>query len=258
MINQSQVIEEQNKKLELINSKLKTSNDNLLQFASIAAHDLKAPLRTINGFSQILSKKYAEVIEEKDKEKFDFIINGGKSLKDMIDGLLNYSRISNEDLVLTSINLENLISFTLDNLRATIEEKGAIITTPNSFPIINGHFSLLNQVFLNLINNSLKFTRIGVKPIIKILWENYDQDFILISITDNGIGIEEKHQKEVFKMFIKLHSSTKYKGNGIGLSTCKKIIESFGGVMWLKSKINEGTTFYFTLPIDSTHNNKYT
>jgi len=243
----SQIIVKQNFELEQINNQLKVSNENLSQFAAIAAHDLKAPLRTITSFSKILLRKYKEKINASDAELFNFIINDAQSLKEMIDGLLEYSRISNENLKLTAVSLENIIFMSVSKLKASIREKSAEIIVPDNFPMVKGHATLVEQVILNLVNNSLKFMPENVCPVIKIACKEYDENYVLISVEDNGIGIDKKYHDTIFNIFRKLHSKGEYKGNGIGLSTCKKIVESCGGTMWLESELGKGTTFFFTL-----------
>ena len=165
----------------------------------------------------------------------------------MIDGLLEYSRISNENLKLTAVSLENIIFMSVSKLKASIREKSAEIIVPDNFPMVKGHATLVEQVILNLVNNSLKFMPENVCPVIKIACKEYDENYVLISVEDNGIGIDKKYHDTIFNIFRKLHSKGEYKGNGIGLSTCKKIVESCGGTMWLESELGKGTTFFFTL-----------
>jgi len=182
-------------------------------------------------------------------ELFEFITGSCLSLKDLIDGLLNYSKISNMEYQPECIDLAEITSSVKSNLTNIIAETGVDLHISNNLPKVYGQKSLLFQVFLNFINNAIKFRRTdaGLQSTIWINSEYYDDDHIKISIKDNGIGIEEKYQNTIFGIFKKLHSSTEYEGSGIGLSVCKKIIERFGGEVWLESEKGVGTTFFFTL-----------
>ena len=247
----SSTIANQNKELEQLNHKLRISNESLSQFSSIAAHDLKAPLRTITMFNQMLSKKYQKEITEEDKKSFDLIIDSCRTLRDMIDGLLNYSKVSNDQVTFDIINLETIILRALKKLDSFIREKRAKITLPDTFPNILGHSSLFEQIFLNIIINALKFCSPGTIPDINISWEDHNEHFVKISISDNGIGIAKKYHQEIFMVYRRLNTSGRYKGNGIGLATCKKIIETYGGKIGLESQPGEGTTFYLLFQKES-------
>jgi len=231
--------------------KLQESNESLNQFASVAAHDLKAPLRNIQGFSQILHRKYADKFPKEDMELFAFITDSCRSLKDLIDGLLNYSKISNMEYQAQCVDLAEIVSHVKSNLTNIIKATGVSLHISDDLPKVLGQGSLLFQVFLNFINNAIKFRRMeeGLQSSIWINSEYYDDDHIKISIKDNGIGIEQKYQDKIFGIFKKLHSSAEYEGSGIGLSVCKKIIERFGGEVWLESEKGVGTTFFFTLKL---------
>lgn len=251
LASKNKIINEQITEMNFLIRKLKESNESLNQFAAVAAHDLKAPLRNIQGFSQLLYKKYATKFVEKDMELFMFIIKACTSLNELIDGLLNYSKISNMQYKSECIDLSEIVSDVQNNLTNTIQKTKIALHISNNLPKVVGQKSLLFQVFLNFINNAIKFRKTdeGLQSTIWINSEYSDDDHVKISIKDNGIGIDKKHQNEVFGIFKKLHSSSQYEGNGIGLSVCKKIIERFGGEIWLESEKGVGTTFFFTLKV---------
>ena len=231
--------------------RLKEANENLSQFAAVAAHDLKAPLRTIAGFSETLYNKYKNVINKEDLKLFEFIIEDSKTLNFLIEDLLRYSKIT-YNMERIPVNLTAIITTVLNRLRLQINEAGAEINWSDvGEQIVFGHKTLLEQVFLNLLQNALKFRKENIPLKVNILFEKYKQGFLLITVSDNGIGIKEAFHGEVFKIFRKLHSSKEIKGSGIGLSTCKKIIKNLGGDMWFESSSGEGTSFFFTLPVDS-------
>jgi len=167
--------------------------------------------------------------------------------------LLNYSKISNLKLELDCVDLSELVADVKNNLSNIIKETKVVLHIADGLPKVTGQYSLLFQVVLNFINNAIKFRRKeeGLQSEIWVNSENYNDDYIKISIKDNGIGIKKEHQNKIFGIFKKLHSSSEYEGSGIGLSVCKKIIERLGGKVWLESEKNVGTTFFFTLKLHS-------
>lgn len=253
LASKNNIINKQMLELEELIQKLQESNESLNQFAAVAAHDLKAPLRNIQGFSQLLHKKFTGQLPEQDMALFMHIINSCTSLKELIDGLLNYSKISNIKLELACVDLSQLTVDVKNNLSNIIKETKVVLHIADGLPKVTGQYSLLFQVVLNFINNAIKFRKKedGLQPEIWIESENYKDGQTKISIKDNGIGIEKEHQNKIFGIFKKLHSSTEYEGSGIGLSVCKKIIERLGGKVWLESNKNVGTTFFFTLRLSA-------
>ncbi len=247
---QNQTISEQNEQMAILVEKLKESNESLSYFAQVAAHDLKAPLRTITTFSGMLHQKYKNIINEKDNELFNFIMEGSDNLKRIIDGLLTFSSMSNvKNATATPMNLEDVLHSVIKNLTTTIEETNTKIITPNQKNInITAHKTLIEQLFLNLINNAIKFRKKDKPSIITITCQNYDDNYWQVNLKDRGIGIDQVHHSEIFQIFRKLHSASEYKGAGIGLATCKKIVENYGGIIWLESEPDIGTTFHFLLP----------
>jgi len=251
LASKNEIINKQMHELEDLIQKLQESNESLNQFAAVAAHDLKAPLRNIQGFSQLLYKKYTGQLPEKDIALFMHIINSCTSLKELIDGLLNYSKISNIKFKLDCVDLSELVADVKNNLSNIIKETKVVLHIAEGMPMVTGQYSLLFQVFLNFMNNAIKFRRKkeGLQSEIWVNSEFYNDDQIKISIKDNGIGIEKEHQDQIFGIFKKLHSNSEYEGSGIGLSVCKKIIERLSGKVWLESEKNVGTTFFFTLKL---------
>lgn len=225
---------------------LEQSNQELEQFAYIASHDLQEPLRMITGFVSLLEKKYAIVLDDKGIQYMHFVVDGATRMKNIIMDLLTYSRLGREEDKLKEIDIEEIISNALNLQKTLIDQKGAEIKV-SPMPKLKVPVSPLNQVFLNLISNSLKYQPEGAAPRIKISAIE-KKEFWEFSVMDNGIGIPQSSQNKVFILFSRLHSKSKYSGTGIGLAMCKKIIENFGGTIYFKSKEGEGTTFYFTVP----------
>lgn len=234
------------KELKIMAQKLEASNKELEQFAYIASHDLQEPLRSIYSFTELLARRYKGRFDP-DADKFiDYIENGTKRMQLMIDDLLALSRVETRGKEFLPTNVSDALNDVSKNLHSMIERNNAVITI-NDMPIIDADSSQLIQLFQNLIDNAIKFRR-EEPPNIHISAKKVENEYIF-SIQDNGIGINEKDFKKLFKAFSRLHSRDKYPGTGIGLVICKKIVERHKGRIWLESKPGYGSTFYFTIPI---------
>ncbi|MBF4494192.1 PAS domain S-box protein [Flavobacterium sp. JLP] len=239
--------------LENANSKLLFKNKELEQFAFIASHDLQEPLRKI----LIMLSRAAEFLTEEQRKQyyFDKITLAAGRLSTLISDVLNYSRIDNKLQNLQELDLNHIITETISDLSLVIEEKNALITV-EALPRVSGVSSQLRQLFYNLINNALKFNTSQPSIIISsALSDNFKTDklspvgnFYVISVSDNGIGMDNEYSGRIFDMFQRLHQRDQFGGNGIGLALCKRIIENHGGVINFTSKPDEGTTFWIYLP----------
>jgi len=235
-----------NKTLEKRAQELSNSNKELEQFAYVASHDLQEPLRMVNNFLTQLEKKYADQLDDKAKQYIHFAVDGAKRMRTIILDILEFSRIGKYDEPIKVVDLNQVVDEVCKILNNTITEKNASIEY-GDLPFLNTYQVPIQQVFMNLIGNSLKYCKSDVNPIIKITCAESDE-FWEFSVSDNGIGIEEEYFDKVFEIFQRLHSKGEYSGTGVGLAIVKKTIENLGGKVWLESKIDEGTTFYFTLP----------
>jgi PAS domain S-box-containing protein len=231
--------------LETTNDDLQRSNQDLEQFAYAASHDLKEPLRMIGSFIQIIEKKYSDKLDDKGKEYIKYTVEGVTRMSDLINSLLQYSRVGRKESKLRKTKLNNLLELKLMDLKQVIEEKNALIDILDFPETIICEPVQMGLVFYNLINNGLKFNT-NESPTITIKGEEQEEDY-LFSVSDNGIGIEEKFKEQVFEIFKRLHGREKYEGTGIGLALCRKIIYRHEGDIWFESEIGEGTTFYFTI-----------
>jgi PAS domain S-box-containing protein len=235
--------------IKKINNKLEESNKELQDFAYIASHDLREPLRKIASFGSLLQNSLEGKLDDDQKENFTFMIEGAARMQTMIDDLLTYSRTTTRAKPFEKVDLNHIITdFKNVELATKLEETSGKIEIPELLPFVFGDPSQVRQVLQNLIANGLKFTREGVSPVITIRTEPAENNMVLIKIQDNGIGIDEKYHEQVFTMFKRLHSRAKYEGTGIGLAVCKKIVKRHGGEIGITSKIGEGSTFWFTLP----------
>jgi len=231
-------------------NELERSNYELEQFAYITSHDLQEPLRTIASYAGLIKKRYEGKLDEDADEFLDFMVEGASRMKEMIQGLLDYSKVGTNEEKFKKINVEEVLKNVLSNLDDAINESDAIITSEN-LPIVNGNEDQLVQVFQNIISNAIKFRKQNVPIKIHIsVKEDKLNDEYLFSISDNGIGMEIQYTDKIFEVFKRLHTIDEYKGAGIGLSIAKRIIDRHGGKIWVESQLGKGSIFYFTLPFN--------
>jgi len=233
------------KELEQSNRELERSNRELEDFTYAVSHDLKAPLRTVEAFAGFLIDDYAKNLDETGNEYLNRMKNASVRMTGLIDDLLNLSRVGrmHTDIVLVDLN-ELLEEIKLDFETQINERNSEIISS--RLPAIKTQYMWVQQLFSNLISNGLKF---NTSKTPKVWIRHKDQkDYHLFSVKDNGIGIEKRYQEKIFKIFHRLHSREEYPGSGTGLTICKKIVETFGGRIWVESKPGAGSTFYFTIP----------
>lgn len=224
---------------------LKTSNTELQQFAYVASHDLQEPLRVITSYVQLLAKRYKDKLDPDANDFIGFIEDRTIRMQNMINDLLSFSRISTKGKPLIKGNLEEMVERAISNLKLSIEESGADIKK-NDLPTIYGDPSQLIRLFQNLIENAIKFK--GEKPLKISIGSRQEKGKWIISVSDNGIGIDPQHSKRIFDIFQTLHSKDDYPGTGIGLAIAKRIVERHKGEIWVESEAGKGAIFYFTLP----------
>ncbi len=234
-------VNEQSKTIAL----LQNSNKELEQFAYIASHDLQEPIRMVMSFTQLLQKRYADKLDDDANEYIYYAVDGAKRMKELIDKLLEYSRVSTEKRKWKEIPVKTVIKNILEDYEVTLAETNIKITS-GDMPVIVSDESLLSRVFSNLISNAVKY-RADKDPEINLAAAENETEWIF-SVADNGIGIEKDYYEKIFLMFQRLHGKTKYPGMGMGLAICKRIVDTLGGRIWLESESDKGTTFYFTIP----------
>jgi signal transduction histidine kinase len=223
---------------------LQETNKSLEQFAYIASHDLKEPLRTVNSYLGLLTKKYADKLDSDTVEFVAICTEATKRMQIMIDGLLKYSRTTTGAMDKTQINLNELVHEVLENMETSIRESNANIEV-DTLPVIHGDRVQLTQLFQNLISNAIKY-RSEADPIINIQTHAADDTSFIISISDNGLGLPKTYSEKIFGMFSRFHTD-KADGSGIGLAICKKIAANHNGNIWVESEEGRGSSFFITL-----------
>lgn len=250
-----------NEALTRSNQELSRSNANLEEFAYAASHDLKEPVRKIHFFNDRLKGSLSSRLTKEEAHTFERMEMAAKRMGSLIDDLLSYSQVTLRPHAFEEVNLNRLLELVLNDLDLEIEEKEATVTVANLFTI-RGHQRQLQQAFQNLISNALKYSKPGVPPEIKITcarllgrdtglllasgeWEKW---FYVISVSDNGIGFEQKDAERIFNVFTRLHGNSEYRGTGVGLSIVRKVIENHGGYISAESELDKGATFRVLFP----------
>ena len=228
---------------------LAQSNAELARFAHIAAHDLQEPSRSICSYAQLLERRHGAEIGDEGREYLAFLVAGAYRMRDLVSGLLTYSRAGTRASSFRKVELESLFTAIEVELHVAITEHQAVVERDGPLPTVFGDPVQLQQLFTHLLSNALKFQQEGALPKITISAKG-DGDWWHLSIRDNGIGIAADHQEQVFEMFRRLHDPGRYPGSGLGLALARRIVEAHGGRIWLESKPGLGTVVHLTLPAD--------
>ena len=239
---------------------LEAANKDLDRFAFMASHDLQEPLRKIRTFSDRLQLKYKEVLDQEGKNTISRIQKASERMQLLINDILTFSKVSVEDGLFVESDLNILISEVLSDMEDEVNAKKARISV-ELLPQMTVNPGLIRPLFHNLISNALKYSKKNVDPIISIHSEispalngttkDVNNKYCRIFIEDNGIGFDQKYSEQIFGMFKRLHLNTEFEGTGIGLALCKKIVEKHNGYISARSKINEGSTFIISLPLET-------
>ena len=257
------------KKINKLNSRLQESvtiledvNTELAAFAHIASHDLQEPLRKVITYSSMLLRDYKHNMDQRGQGFLTNMQAASQRMQNLINDILEYSRLSKAEVRYAPANLQLIVEEVLLNVEAAIEESQATITIAEALPVIEANTSQMKQLFQNIISNALKFRKPGRTPEISISYEikmgkdtgkvpaaMMHKNFCVLKISDNGIGFSQEYNTKIFTLFQKLNNSTVYKGTGIGLAICKKIVEQHNGYISAAGKPNEGSLFTVELPV---------
>ena len=232
------------RQLTASNTELLKSNKELEQFAYVASHDLREPLRMVTSFTQLLAQRYGDRLDDEADTIIGFAVDGAKRMETLIEDLLLYSRVGKNDKPLQIVDCNLVLQKALSNLQLLIQENNATIVV-RSLPHIVGDESQLIQLFQNLIDNAITYR--SQSDLLIEIDARSDRQGWLFSVKDNGIGIDTKHGHRIFEVFQRLHPKDKYSGTGVGLAICKKIVEHHGGNIWLESELGMGSIFWLTL-----------
>ncbi|MGI9032296.1 MAG: sensor histidine kinase [Acidimicrobiales bacterium] len=232
--------------LEHANVELWRSNAKLAEFASIAAHDLRAPLQTMTGYAELLADHAAASLDPESIEYLDAIRRGATRLQSLVEGLLAYARVGTTIRRREEVACQQLMDDACDALAARIAEMNATLRY-RSLPAVVGDPTELAQVFQNLVGNALKFTRPGIAPVVEVTAHRAGEEW-RFEVADNGIGIEARHRERIFRVFQRLQAQGAEASTGIGLAMCKRIVEGHGGRIWAEDNPGAGARLCFTIP----------
>lgn len=224
---------------------LARSNADLEQFAYVASHDLQEPLRMVTAYTQLLAERYRGKLDDTADKFIGYASEGAQRMQVLIHDLLAFSRIGRNGFTSVSVDCNAVMSEVRQTLASAIQESGAVVNCAD-LPAVWADRTQITQVFQNLVANAIKF-RGTASPIVSVQAEKADPHW-RFSVHDNGIGIAPEYAENIFVVFQRLHARAEYPGNGIGLAICKKIVEHYGGKIWVESQAGSGSTFKFTLP----------
>lgn len=232
--------------LRKTSSELERSNSELRQFAFAAAHDLQEPLRAMSNYSDLLSAKYASLLDDRGRKYISRIAESSERMQALIQDLLHYSRVDTHGKPFSSVDLEEVLTAALKNLRLALEESGICVKS-EKLSVMKADRSQMLLLFQNLISNAIKYRRAD-SPLINITAQCVD-DTLTLCFEDNGIGIEDEHFERIFVIFQRLHTRDEYPGTGMGLAICKRIVERHEGRIWVESEVGKGSKFFVRLPL---------
>jgi signal transduction histidine kinase len=240
-------VQERTRELERRNDELHQSNKELDDFAYIASHDLKEPLRGIHNFSNFLIEDYSDKLDDEGRSKLETLMRLTRRMETLIDSLLQFSRLGRVDLAVDRVDLNETVAEILDSLAISLRQENVEVRLPRRLPAVRSDRVRVGEIFYNLIVNAMKYNDKPEKWI-EVGWRENPAGPPVFYVRDNGIGIPEKHHDAVFRIFKRLHGRDKFGGGtGAGLTIVKKIVERHHGKIWLESSPDQGTTFYFTL-----------
>ncbi|MBC5862794.1 GHKL domain-containing protein [Flavobacterium sp. F339] len=237
--------ENRSSELTLANIELKKAQEELGAFSYSVSHDLRAPIRAINGYTQILIEDYSDALNDEGKKVLQAVLNNSKKMGMLIDDLLAFSKLGRKQVTTTQINMNKLVNSVLADVVNENEAKSPIFEINNLTPAI-GDQALIKQVWINLISNAIKYSKYKSETKIKISSKE-ENDSVIFCVQDWGAGFDMEYYDKLFGVFQRLHSQEEFDGTGIGLAIVQKIINRHNGEVWAESKLGIGTSFYFSL-----------
>lgn len=242
------LIKQAEKELMRASEQLTQSNKELEDFAWVAAHDLKEPVRTMGTYSKLLKQEYQGSLDEQAEQFLEFIHGSSITAMARIDDVLKFGAVRRERFEAHVVNLDDVLASVMQDLNSAIKESQAKLVIQKDLPKVLGKSEYLSLLLQNICSNAIKYRKAEVPPEIQIAAELEENNLVHVSVKDNGIGFEMEHKDKIFQMFQRLHRDSEYPGTGLGLAMCKKIVDLHGGKIWTESVVGEGTTFHFTIP----------
>jgi signal transduction histidine kinase len=240
------LFDELERRVEERTAQLESINNELEAFTYSVSHDLRAPLRAIEGYARILTEDYGKQLDKNAKRICNVIINNTAQLSQLIQDLLDFSKLSRVEIKVKEVNMETMVKSIISELINT-NDKDTISFEVDALPVAVADQVMLKQVWYNLISNAIKFSSCKNKPKIKIGFEEKDKE-IIYYVSDNGVGFDMQYANKLFGVFQRLHSSKDFEGTGVGLAIVQRIVQHHGGLVWANGEVNKGATFYFSLP----------
>lgn len=233
-------------RVETRTAELEAVNEQLQSFSYSISHDLRAPLRAITGYANILEEDHVAQLDEEGLRYLKQISDNAKTMNQLIQDLLSFSQTTQQEIHKKLTDPKTLIREILTQLQPGIETNHTQITVADDLPTCEADPNLLKQVFSNLLRNSIKYSRQSKPPEIHVGW-HMGEEAIVYSVKDNGVGFDMKYADKIFGVFQRLHSATDYEGTGVGLAIVQRIVQQHGGRIWVEAEVNKGATFYFTV-----------
>lgn len=235
-------------------AQLNYTNRELEAFNYSVSHDLHAPLRALNGYANMLTEDYSDLLDSEGKRMLNAIIEQSKKMGDLIDDLLSFSRITTNEIKISVINMHDLVFDVYNDLSAD-QDKARIDFRISEIDSIYGDAAMIKQVWVNLISNAIKYTSKIINPVIEIGSTNTETETVFY-VKDNGAGFDMEYYDKLFSVFKRLHSARQFEGNGVGLAIVQRIVQRHQGRVWAESEVNKGAAFYFALPLSVASNLK--
>ncbi len=234
-------------RIQVRTAQLEQANEELEGFVRSASHDLRAPLRTVKTFTQLIERKFGGDLGEEASELFGFILDGVAQMDELVQELLAYSQLGREAVSLKAISLDAVFDRAIETLASQIEQTGARVRVDRPLPAAVGNQALATHAVINILENAIKYRKPDTAPAIEVS-QRCENSRVVISIADNGIGIDPEHQGQIFAAFRRLHSQAEIPGTGIGLASVQKALEIMGGEIAVSSEPGSGSTFRMELP----------
>jgi PAS domain S-box-containing protein len=248
VVSDTERIKQKDREIEQLREAMHRAGEELASVASSISHDLRQPLHAILVLCQFLQEEYAGRLEERGREYLASIEKAASRMKQMVEDVVHYARITSSSNAYEPVDLNQLLDEVREGLAPQLSERRATLLQKGELPVVTCDRERFKELFAHLISNGIKFNN-KEQPTVEVSLVKQDTDGYTFFVQDNGIGIEEPYHETIFRLFQRLHKPEEYSGSGAGLAICRRIVESHGGRIWVRAQPNEGSTFFFTLPM---------